>query len=79
MDLASIGLIVIAIAWLIQLYFVIIKNNKQIQPLFIAGYMVGVLLLIIGLYQTTKTISYYEVLTLFASAIVLVKILTMKK
>jgi len=78
MDLASIGLIIIAIAWLVQLYYAL-NNNKQIQPLFIIGYMLGVLLLVIASYQPTKTISYYEVLTFLASGVVLVKILTMKR
>jgi len=74
MDLTQLGLIIIAIGWLIQLFYVF-KNKKEIQPWFVICYMVGVLVLMIGIYQASKTISYYELLTLVASALVLIKII----
>jgi len=71
MDLASIGLILIAVAWLIQLFFVI-KGKKEIQPFFIIFYMLGVAFLVISAYLASSVISYYELGTLVAAAIVLV-------
>jgi len=78
MDLTSIGLIIIAIAWLIQLYYVF-KNKKEIQPAFVILYMIGVLILMTGIYQASKTISYYELLTVIASALLLIKLYWLKK
>lgn len=78
MDLTSIGLIIIAIGWIIQLFYVF-KNKKEIQPLFVICYMLGVLMLIAGIYLASKTISYYEVFTLIASGLVLGKLSWPKK
>lgn len=78
MDLTSIGLIIIAIGWIIQLYYVF-KNKKEIQPLFVLAYMIGVLILMIGIYLSSKTISYYELLTLIASALVFLKLKVKKR
>lgn len=72
MDLTSIGLIIIAIGWLVQLFYIF--KSKNIQPLFVLCYLVGVLILMIGIYQASKTISYYELLTLIASGLVLGKL-----
>jgi len=78
MDLTSIGLIIIAIAWLIQLFYVF-KNKKEIQPAFVVLYMIGVLVLMTGIYLVSKTISYYELSTVIASALVLGKLYWPKK
>ncbi|MBS3079752.1 hypothetical protein J4218_06535 [Candidatus Pacearchaeota archaeon] len=78
MDLTSIGLIIIAIAWIIQLFYVF-KNKKEIQPLFVIFYMLGVIVLMTGIYLASKTISYYELLTVIASALVLGKLYWLKK
>ena len=73
----SIGLIVIALAWVAQL--IRSWKTKEIQPCFIILYMVGVLILIISGYIAKLPVSPYEVFTLIAAAIVLIRILTLKK
>lgn len=78
MDLASIGLIVIALAWIAQLVMSW-KGNKNIQPAFIVLYMLGVLILVISGYLGNMGISPYEVLTFIAALIVLVKVGMSKK
>ena len=74
MNLAGIGLILIAVAWIVQLVFSW-KGNKSINPLFIITYMAGVLLLVIADYIQTSILSYFESLTLIAAGIVLWKVL----
>ncbi|MBL7073051.1 MAG: hypothetical protein ISS33_04655 [Candidatus Omnitrophica bacterium] len=74
MNLAGIGLILVAVAWIVQLAFSW-KGNKSIRPLFIIVYMAGVLLLVIADYLQTNVLSYFELLTLIAAGIVLWKIL----
>lgn len=74
MELAQIGLILIAVAWIIQLA-VSWKGNKNIHPVFILVYMAGVLALVIADYRETNILSYFELLTLIAAGIVLLKIL----
>ncbi|MFH1868159.1 MAG: hypothetical protein ABH843_04235 [Candidatus Omnitrophota bacterium] len=76
MGLAQIGLILIAAAWIIQLA-ASWKGNKSIQPAFIIAYMAGVLALVIADYMQTSILSYFELLTLVAAGIVLLK--TLKK
>jgi len=76
-DLASIALIVIALAWVAQL--VLSWNSKKIQPAFIILYMLGVLILIISGYATKLPISPYEVFTFIAALIVLIRVLSLKK
>jgi hypothetical protein len=46
MLLSTIGLLLIAIAWLVQLYFVF-KDDKEIKRTFIVMYMLGVALLVL--------------------------------
>lgn len=77
-NLAQIGLILIMVAWLIQLGFSL-KGNNQIQPAFIVCYMLGVLGMIVSDYLATSVLSYFEALTFIASGIVLVKLLVAKK
>ncbi len=76
-DFVSIGLIVIALAWVIQL--VISWNSKKIQPAFIVLYMLGVLILMISGYFANLPVSPYEVFTFVAALIVLIRVLTLKK
>ena len=78
MDISSLGLIIIALAWLVQLFF-ILKNKKEIQKLFIILYMLGVSILVIGIYLSSKTISYYEIFTIIAAGIVLLKLFEKRK
>lgn len=77
MNLAGIGLVLIAVAWIIQLAFSW-KGSKNINPLFIIVYMAGVLLLVIADYMQTSVLSYFELLTLIAAGIVLWKVLKKK-
>ena len=77
-NLATIGLLLIMVAWFIQLGFSS-KGDNQIHPVFIACYMVGVLALIVSDYLKTSVLSYFEALTFIASGILLVKILITKK
>ena len=76
MGLAQIGLVSIAIAWIIQLA-VSWKGNRNIHPAFIVVYMAGVLALAISDYMQTSVLSYFELLTLVSAGIVLLK--TLKK
>ncbi len=78
MDLVSIGLIVIGIAWIVQLVMSW-KGNSKIQPAFILLYMLGVLLMLIAGYRGNIGVSPYEVVTLFAALLVLIKIKFSKK
>ena len=73
----SIGLIVIAIAWIVQL--VISWKNNKIQPMFVVLYMLGVLIMMVSGYFAKLPVSPYEVFTLIAALIVLIRILTLKK
>ena len=77
LDLVTGGLVIIARAWLIQLYQVL-KINKNISPLFVGGYMIGVGLLVVSGYLAKMPVSYFELGTLVAAAIVLVAILRKK-
>jgi len=78
LNLASVGLIVIALAWLIQLYQVL-KINKNISPLFVVGYMVGVGMLVVSGYLAKAPVSYFELGTLVMAAVVLIAVLRKKK
>lgn len=78
MNLAFSGLVLIAAAWIIQLIFSI-KGKREIQPLFIVCYMMGVACMVISDYLETNVLSYFEALTFIAAGIVLVKTLSSKK
>ena len=73
MNLAEIGLILVAASWIVQLAFSW-KGNKSINPFFIIIYISGVILLVIADYLQTNVLSYFELLTLIAAGIVLLKI-----
>lgn len=73
MSLVSIGLLIISLAWLIQLAFSW-KGNKEIQPVFILCYAFGVLLVAIG-----AGMDLYQFGTLITSLLVLIRIITLKK
>ena len=77
-NLAQVGLVLIMVAWLIQLGFSL-KGTNQIQPAFIICYMLGVLAMVVSDYLRTSVLSYFEALTFIASGIVLVKVLVAKK
>lgn len=75
--LSEIGLIVIALAWIVQLIYSW-KGKKEIRKEFILLYMLGVLFLLAGIYVSSSSISYYELATFFAAAILLIKISSKK-
>lgn len=76
-DWVSVGLIVIALAWVAQL--VLSWNSKKIQPSFIVLYMLGVLVLMVSGYLAKLPVSPYEIFTFIAALVVLVRVLTLKK
>jgi len=78
MDLSFAGLVIIAIAWLVQMAFSW-RGNKEIQPAFIICYIVGVLMLVTADYLKNSTLSYFELLTCIAAGLVLLKITKAKK
>lgn len=72
-SLAQIGLIIIAIAWLIQLYFSF-KGKREIRKEFIIAYMIGVLCLVIEDFKVgLNAMSYFEIGTFIAALLVLIK------
>ncbi|MEI6731296.1 MAG: hypothetical protein WCK90_01315 [archaeon] len=75
-DWVLIGLVVIAIAWIVQLVFSW-KSNK-IQPAFIVLYMLGVLIMVVSGYFAKLPVSPYEIFTLLAALVVLIRTLTLK-
>ena len=77
-DLASVGLVLIAVAWSIQLVLSW-KGNRTIRPIFIICYMIGVLALVTADYLQTNVLSYFEALTFIAAGILLVRILVVKR
>ena len=76
-DWVSIGLIVIALAWVAQL--ILSWKTKKIQPAFIILYMLGVLILMISGYLANLPVSPYEIFTFIAALIVLIRMWTLKK
>ena len=71
--LAQIGLIIIVIAWFIQLFFSL-KGRKDITPGFIAAYLTGVGFLIASYVQgnSWNAMSYFELGTFIAALLVLI-------
>ncbi len=69
MDWTSLGLLVIALAWLMQMVFYY-KGKKEIRKEFVGLYMFGVVLLLVGEYIDAGIISIFDLLALvFAGAI----------
>ncbi|NQT33000.1 MAG: hypothetical protein HQ594_04940 [Candidatus Omnitrophica bacterium] len=77
MSLATIGLLLIAVAWIIQLVMSW-KGNKAVRPAFIICYMIGVAAMVTADYLQTNVLSYFEFLTFLAAGILLIRILTAK-
>jgi hypothetical protein len=67
--LAGFGLI--ALAWIIQLVY-IVRGNRNVQPLFIGVYIVGVIILAASdVMGGAVDIAYAELVTIIASLLVL--------
>lgn len=78
MSIATIGLLLIALAWIIQLVFSF-KGDNSIQPLFILCYMAGVVAMVVADYMETNILSIFEFFTFAAAGLVLVRTLMAKK
>lgn len=76
MFISYIGLAIITAAWLFQLYKVY-KGDNEIKKVFIAIYMIGAALLVIDAGMTD--VALFQVITLIASALVLIRMATFKK
>jgi hypothetical protein len=73
--LTSIGLSLIVIAWIFQL-FTSLKKKKKLSLNFIIIYSIGVLFLVVdGLGQTLNTITIINLLSLLASLAVMVVVI----
>ncbi|MGB2706232.1 MAG: hypothetical protein WBC74_05210 [Candidatus Omnitrophota bacterium] len=78
MGIAAAGLILITVAWFTQLYF-LFKGNKEMQPVFVVTYMIGVLLLVLNGYISYGVMgARFELAALIASGIVLLKLVAAK-
>ncbi len=77
MDWVSIGLIVIALAWIAQL--ILSWRSRKIQPAFIVLYMLGVLILMLSGYIAKLPVSPYEIVTFIAAAVVLIRLVTLSR
>jgi hypothetical protein len=78
MDLVITGLIIISIAWLIQLIF-LMKGKKELSSWFVACYALGVLVLVINEYKSGSGTIYYESAAFILSLLVLIKSIYHKK
>ena len=52
-----VGLLLLIVGWVIQLYKVLTKNDRNISPYFLIFYFVGVLFLVLGNYLAGDIIS----------------------
>ncbi len=78
MDIFLIGLGLIIIGWLVQLYH-LFKGTKEIQPLFLGLYIIGVGLLIYSdAASGITTAAIFEAGTLLGAVLVLAKLLMSK-
>ena len=74
--LAGFGLI--ALAWIIQLFY-ITRGNRSVQPLFIGVYIFGVIILVASdVMGGDVNITYAELVTIIASLLTLEALLVMK-
>jgi len=77
-SLMLVGFGLIALAWIVQLFY-IVRGNREVQPLFIGVYIVGVIVLaasdVIG---GAVDIAYAELVTIIVSLLTLVAILVTK-
>ena len=73
-NLISIGLVVIALAWLIQLVYAFL-GKIDIRPEFIICYMIGVGMIVLSYIKegTWNSLSYFELGTFIAAFLVLMK------
>ena len=72
MDWATLGLLIIALAWLVQMVFYY-KGKKEIKKEFVGLYMLGVVFLLINYWVTSGIIHPFELLTLLLSGAIFFK------
>jgi hypothetical protein len=78
MDAFYVGLVLIIIGWLVQLYY-LFRGRKEVQPLFVGVYLVGVALLVYAALATGDTMAAaFQGGSLVAAALVLGKLLVGK-
>ena len=71
MDLVTLGLIIIALAWLVQLIISWRRGSKEIIKAFLILYVIGVLLLVISGYINSDTTgATFNLLTLVLAFLV---------
>ncbi len=69
------GLVVIAFAWLVQLYF-LSKGKREICKSFVIVYILGVVCLVIADFQANMaSLAYFEMACSITSFLVLIKLL----
>ena len=78
MDIFMAGLALIVVGWLSQLYY-LFQGKKEIKPLFVVLYMVGVAMLIYTDYSAGESMWMFESGTFLAAGLVLIKLLTGKR
>ncbi len=73
-----VGFGLIAVAWVIQLIYVL-RGNRTVQPLFIGGYLLGVIVLAASdVAAGAVDIAYAELVTIVASLLTLVALFVVK-
>lgn len=71
-DLSIVGLIVVAIGWIVQLLYSL-KGGKKLKESFLVVYCVGVLLIVIENYMQSKTdLATLNLLVLIIAVLVLI-------
>ncbi len=73
MSSISIGLLIIAIGWIVQ-FILSWRGNREIQPLFVVLYIVGVLVVASG-----SQWDVFQLITIVAAGLVLIRLLVPKK
>lgn len=69
MNLATLGLVIIALGWLVQMVFYY-RGKKEIRKDFVGLYMLGIILLLVDDYANSGMISVFDLVALvFAGAI----------
>ncbi|MGA9079168.1 MAG: hypothetical protein WB581_02900 [Halobacteriota archaeon] len=77
-SLMLVGFGLIAVGWIIQLVY-IVRGNRNVQPLFIGVYIVGVIILTASdVMGGAVDIAYAELVTIIASLLALVALVATK-
>lgn len=75
-----VGLLLIIIAWIIQLWYLIIHNSKVMDKPFVLLYCIGVLLLVLDLLnQRLYVNAFLNTISLFLAGFVFLKLIVPQK